>query len=208
MTAPCDDRCLRRIDEASNHRAAAHHHDSGRWAVAANGWPGLGQVLIALLGGTLSAGGANVINQVYDADIDQVMKRTSKRPLPTDRGRRSVGIGVSASFLGLLGFLVLGFGDDVARRLPQPRRISGIRVRLHDGPQAFLHPEHRAGRRRGGLFPALIGYAAVTGNLSIVAWLMFGIIFYWTPAALLGTVTEVRVRLPRSRHPHAPRRGR
>jgi protoheme IX farnesyltransferase len=53
--------------------------------VAADGWPGLGLILVTLLGGTLAAGGANVINQVYDADIDKLMRRTASRPLPTDR---------------------------------------------------------------------------------------------------------------------------
>ena len=52
-------------------------------AVAADGWPGLGLIVAALIGGTLSAGGANVINQVYDDDIDRLMRRTAERPLPT-----------------------------------------------------------------------------------------------------------------------------
>lgn len=51
-------------------------------ALAADGWPGLGLILLTLLGGMLTAGGANALNQWYDRDIDAIMARTSARPLP------------------------------------------------------------------------------------------------------------------------------
>ena len=53
--------------------------------LADGGWPGWGLAIATLVGGTLSAAGANVINQVMDADIDRVMRRTRGRPLPTHR---------------------------------------------------------------------------------------------------------------------------
>ncbi|NNC75811.1 MAG: UbiA family prenyltransferase, partial [Acidimicrobiia bacterium] len=53
--------------------------------VASGGWPDWWLVVAALVGGTLSAGGANAINNAIDHDIDQVMKRTSRRPVPTSR---------------------------------------------------------------------------------------------------------------------------
>ncbi|NNK91562.1 MAG: UbiA family prenyltransferase, partial [Acidimicrobiia bacterium] len=53
--------------------------------VATGGWPDWWLVLATLIGGTLSAGGANAINNAIDHDIDQLMRRTSRRPVPTDR---------------------------------------------------------------------------------------------------------------------------
>ena len=71
--------------------------------VAAEGWPGLGLVLATLVGGTLSAAGANTINQVLDRDIDRVMRRTSGRPLPTDRITPGHAM-VFGTALGVAGF--------------------------------------------------------------------------------------------------------
>ncbi|MEN8041119.1 MAG: heme o synthase [Actinomycetota bacterium] len=147
--------------------------------VAAGGWPGWALVILVLIGGTLSAGGANVLNQVYDADIDGIMERTSRRPIPTGRvSPRSAT--VFGLILGLAGFVVLAVGSTL---------LAGV---LSLVAFAFYVLVYSMFLKRSttqniviggaaGAVPALIGWAAVTGDLSVAAWVMFAIIFYWTP---------------------------
>jgi protoheme IX farnesyltransferase len=147
--------------------------------VAADGWPGLALVLFALVGGTLSAGGANVINQVYDADIDRIMSRTRHRPIPTNRVSPAAAM-VFGLALGTLGFLVLWFGTTP---------LAGVLSLIAFGFYVFVYTMilKRSSTQNiviggaAGAVPALIGWAAVTGDLSLSAWVMFAIIFFWTP---------------------------
>jgi protoheme IX farnesyltransferase len=147
--------------------------------VAANGWPGLTPILFALLGGTLSAGGANVINQVYDADIDRIMSRTRHRPIPTNR----VSPAAATTFgllLGAAGFLVLWFGTT-----PLAGMLSlvayGFYVLVYTMVLKRSSTQNIVIGGAAGAVPALIGWAAVTGDLALAAWVMFAIIFFWTP---------------------------
>ncbi len=147
--------------------------------VAARGWPGWWLVLATVVGGTLSAAGANVINCWYDRDIDAVMKRTRTRPLVTGliapTSALTFGIVLGASAFALLWatttlaaaclslaallFYVFVYTVWLKRRTPQNIVIGGA----------------------AGAFPPLVGWAAVTGDLSLAAWVMFAIIFFWTP---------------------------
>ena len=148
-------------------------------AVAAGGWPGLTLVIVTLVGGALSAGGANVINQVYDDDIDRVMRRTDGRPLPTNRVTKGAAT-VFGIVLGVAGFVVLSVGATL---------LAGV---LSVVAYLFYVFVYTMALKRSttqniviggaaGAMPALIGWAAVTGDLAIGAWVMFGIIFFWTP---------------------------
>ena len=149
--------------------------------VAANGWPGFGKLLAALLGGYLSAGAANATNMVIDRDIDARMKRTASRPTVTSRipGPRAlafsmlmaaasvtvlaVGANLLAAMLSLAGlvFYVVVYTLLLKRRTTQNIVIGGA----------------------AGCFPPLVGWAAVTGDLhGALAWYLFAIIFVWTPA--------------------------
>jgi protoheme IX farnesyltransferase len=148
-------------------------------AVAAGGWPGLGLVVVTLIGGALAAGGANVINQVYDEDIDRIMRRTENRPLPTDRvnKRQAIMFGV---VLGVAGFLVLAVGTTLLAGL-----LSVVAYLFYVFVYTMLLKRSSTQNivlgGAAGAIPALIGWAAVTGDLAIGAWVMSGIIFYWTP---------------------------
>jgi protoheme IX farnesyltransferase len=148
-------------------------------AVAAGGWPGTWLVLATLIGGTLSAGGANAINCWYDRDIDRVMKRTRGRPLPAGaiEPERALAFGImlAASSFALLWlgttplaavlsltallFYVFVYTVWLKRRTPQNIVIGGA----------------------AGAFPPVVGWAAVTGSLALEPLLMFAIIFMWTP---------------------------
>jgi len=147
--------------------------------VAAGGWPRTALVLWTLLGGTLAAGGANAINCYVDRDIDGIMPRTRRRPLPSHRvaPRNALvfGIGLGsisffqmwatvnllAATLALAGllFYVFVYTIGLKRTTPQNIVIGGA----------------------AGAVPALVGWAAVTGTLELPALALFAIIFYWTP---------------------------
>ena len=147
--------------------------------VAADGWPGTGLVLATLVGGTLSAGGANAINQVIDRDIDAVMRRTKARPLPTDR----VGLAGALAFgaaLGVLGFGWLWLTTNLAAALVA---TAGLLFYVF-AYSLFLKRSTAQNIVIGGAagaVPPLVGWAAVTGELALPAWIMFALIFFWTP---------------------------
>ena len=147
--------------------------------LAERGWPSTWLIVATLIGGTLAAGGANAINQVADRDIDELMRRTSARPLP--RGNvtpsRALVFGlalgaVSAIWLsltvnllaaglaiGALGFYVLVYSYYLKRSTTQNIVLGGA----------------------AGAAPPVIGWAAVTGQVGIEPLFLFLIVFYWTP---------------------------
>ena len=147
--------------------------------LAAGGIPNLWLVLGTLVGGIISASSANAFNCYIDRDIDRVMDRTKKRPLVTgelsDRealvfawvsGVASVlwlGLRVNwlAAMLSLAAilFYVLVYTLVLKRRTPQNIVWGGV----------------------AGCMPVLIGWAAVTGELTWAPVILFGIVFLWTP---------------------------
>lgn len=147
--------------------------------VAADGWPGWGLVLATLIGGTLSAGGANTINQVADRDIDRIMARTSGRPIPTDRvePRRALVFGIA---LGILGFVVLAASSNV---LAATISTAGLLfyVFIYTLWLKRSSAQNIVLGGAAGAVPALVGWAAVTDDLGLAPWIMFAIVFFWTP---------------------------
>lgn len=135
--------------------------------------------LTALLCIAIGAGASGAINMWYDADIDAVMTRTQGRPIPQGRVTKEEALGfgcvlsagsvivmglgvnwVAAAILALtIGFYVFVYTMWLKRRTPQNIVIGGA----------------------AGAFPPMIGWAAVTGDLSLLPVLLFAIIFMWTP---------------------------
>jgi protoheme IX farnesyltransferase len=147
--------------------------------LAADGWPGTWLVAATLIGGTLSAGGANTINQVVDADIDRVMRRTRSRPLPTDRvkSRNALFFGTALGFAGFIWLLVT---------VNLPAAILSTLALLFYVFVYTLYLKRSSTQNiviggAAGAVPALVGWAAVTGGLAPPAWVLFAIIFFWTP---------------------------
>ena len=148
-------------------------------AVAAGGWPDTWLVLATLIGGTLSAAGANTLNQVADRDIDEKMRRTRRRPVPTHRipARNAVVFGV---MLGIAGFGVLWASSNLLAALLS---TAGLLFYVF---VYTLYLKRRSVQNiviggAAGAMPPLVGWAAVTGSLALPAWLMFAVVFYWTP---------------------------
>jgi protoheme IX farnesyltransferase len=147
--------------------------------LAARGIPRLDLMVWTLLGGTMAAGAANAINQVLDRDIDLLMTRTRRRPLPAHAitpedalvfglalgvvafAELALLVNLLAAFLTLLAmaFYVVVYTLLMKRSTPQNIVIGGL----------------------AGALPPLIGWVAVTGNIALPAIVLVGIVFYWTP---------------------------
>ncbi len=147
--------------------------------VAQDGLPPLWLIVATVAGGTLSAGGANALNMYIDRDIDAVMDRTANRPLVTGEVRPNealwfaiaieavavvflaVVVNVLAAALALAAclFYVFVYTIWLKRTSKQNIVIGGA----------------------AGAAPALIGWAAVTNSLGWAPWIMFFIVFLWTP---------------------------
>lgn len=147
--------------------------------IAAGGWPGLGLFLVVFVGGYMAAGAANAFNMVIDRDIDGRMKRTAQRPTVTDR-ISSRDATIFATALMVLSFLLLWWGANLTTALLAMAGL-GWYVLIYT-----LYMKRRFWSNiviggAAGAFPPLVGWAAVTGDVSLFAWYLFLIIFFWTP---------------------------
>jgi protoheme IX farnesyltransferase len=143
-----------------------------------------------LVGGTLAAGAANAINCYLDRDIDEIMVRTRRRPLPAHQvapvdalmfglgltvvsfGLLALTTNLVAAFLTLLavGFYVIVYTLLLKRHTPQNIVLGGA----------------------AGALPPVIGWAAVTGDITLPALLLFAIVFYWTPPHFWALSLRIR----------------
>ena len=147
--------------------------------LAAGGWPSTWLVLATLIGGTLSAGGANAINCYIDRDIDEVMPRTRRRPLPMHRiaPRNALLFG---SMLGLIACAFLWIVvNPLAAGLASAALLFYVFVYTLGMKRAT--PQNIVIGGAAGAMPVLVGWAAVTGTIELPALAMFAIVFYWTP---------------------------
>lgn len=147
--------------------------------IAARGWPGTWLVLTTLIGGTLSAAGANALNCYIDRDIDGVMRRTSKRPLPSHQVAPSHAL-VFGIALGAFGFLWLGlFTNWLAASVSTAALL--FYVFVYTRWLKRNSPQNIVIGGAAGAAPALVGWAAVTNQINLPAWVLFAVVFYWTP---------------------------
>ena len=147
--------------------------------VAAGGFPRMSLVLWTLLGGTLSAGGANAINCFIDRDIDEVMPRTRKRPLPQHRIEPANAL-VFGVTLGLIAFVQLWATVNLISAVLSTAALL-FYVFVYTVGMKRSTPQNIVIGGAAGAAPALVGWAAVTGTVELPAIVLFGIIFYWTP---------------------------
>lgn len=147
--------------------------------VAEGGWPGTWLVLVTLIGGSLAAGGANAINMYIDRDIDALMERTKNRPLVTGLIQPRSAL-VFAVALEVVAFAVLWAGANLlAACLALSATLFYVFVY-----SLWLKRTSRQNIVIGGAagaVPVLVGWAAVTGSLAWTPWLLFLLIFLWTP---------------------------
>jgi protoheme IX farnesyltransferase len=147
--------------------------------VAKGGWPAFSLILITLIGGSLAAGGANAINMYIDRDIDALMERTKNRPLVTGLidPRNALVFAIS---LEILAFAVLWAG---ANFLSACLALSAtfFYVFVYSLWLKRTSKQNIVIGGAAGAVPVLVGWAAVTNSLSWTPWLLFLLIFLWTP---------------------------
>jgi len=147
--------------------------------VADSGWPGTWLVIVTLVGGSLAAGGANAINMWIDRDIDALMERTKNRPLVTGLIAPRSAL-VFAITLEVAAFAVLWAGTNLlAACLALSATLFYVFVY-----SLWLKRTSRQNIVIGGAagaVPVLVGWAAVTASLAWTPWLLFLVIFLWTP---------------------------
>ncbi|MEA2478740.1 MAG: heme o synthase [Thermoleophilaceae bacterium] len=143
------------------------------------GSPTLGLVALTCLGGALSAGGAGAINHYFDRDIDALMTRTAGRPVPS--GRVAPGAALAYGIgLGIASFVLLSLTVNL---LAAALALSGLLgyVLVYTVWLKRSTPQNIVIGGAAGAVPPLVGWAAVTGSLSVDAVLLFAIVFFWTP---------------------------
>ncbi|MEH1869376.1 MAG: heme o synthase [Nostoc sp.] len=136
-------------------------------------------LLVTLTGGTLAAASAQTINCIYDRDIDYDMERTRHRPMPSGKVQPRDAL-IFAIALATISFTLLAvFANLLAALLAFSGIVFYILVYTHWLKRHT--PQNIVVGGAAGAIPALVGWAAVTGTLSWSAWLIFAIVFLWTP---------------------------
>ncbi len=170
--------------------------------LAAEGWPGWWLVVATLIGGTLSAGGANALNNVVDRDIDQLMRRTARRPLPSHHitADNAARFGIA---LGVAGFLWLwAFANVLAASISTGALLFYVFAYTLYLKRTTRHNIVIGGA--AGAAPVLVGWAAVTGSLALPAWILFAVVFYWTPPHFWALALRYREDYARASIPMLP----
>ncbi len=151
----------------------------GAMFIAARGFPGWLPLLGVLVGGYMSAGAAGVFNMVYDRDIDVRMKRTASRPTVTSviSSRDALIFG---TLLTLGSFLAIALTTNVLAALLSWAGIAFYVIIYTMWLKRSTWQNIVIGGAAGAV-PPLVGWAAVTGDLSLLAWFLFALVFFWTP---------------------------
>ncbi len=147
--------------------------------IASEGRVDLFTLFITLIGGTLAAAAAQVMNCIYDRDIDYEMLRTRARPIPSGRVQSRHAF-IFAVILAIFSFSLFAvFVNLLSGLLAMSGIVFYMLVYTHllkrNSPQNIV-----IGGAAGSI-PPLVGWAAVTGDLSWAPWILFAIIFLWTP---------------------------
>ncbi|NJO85291.1 MAG: protoheme IX farnesyltransferase [Blastochloris sp.] len=166
--------------------------------IAADGRPDLITLLLTLFGGALAAGGSAALNQFFDRDMDARMNRTARRPIPSRR--------ISPTNALLFGLALLAWSTAILSL------VNVLAALLALGGAVYYVVIYTLVLKRNtvlniligggaGAMPVLVGWAAVTGSLNFEAWLLFAIIFFWTPPhswalALLVNTDYARANVP------------
>jgi protoheme IX farnesyltransferase len=137
------------------------------------------EAFAAILFIALGAGASGSLNMWWDADIDAVMKRTARRPVPSGRvpGGEALAVGVALSGISIV---MLGLATNLAAAGLLAFTIFFYAV-VYSMWLKRLTPQNIVIGGAAGAFPPMIGWVCATGSVSVEAFLMFAIIFMWTP---------------------------
>jgi heme o synthase len=170
--------------------------------LAANGLPELWLVAVVLVGGSLAAGAANALNCYIDRDIDQVMRRTRRRPLPAHRvsPRSALVFGLVLAVVSVA--LMAAFTNLLAAGLTLAAIVYYDVVYTLWLKRTTWQNTVWGGAC--GAAPVLIGWAAVTGSLAAPAWVLFAVVFLWQPPHFYALAIKFRDDYARAGIPMLP----
>ena len=147
--------------------------------LAQGGVPSVWLMVAVVVGGTLAAGGANALNQFVDRDIDDLMRRTRNRPLPSHAisPRAALVFGIALSVISFVWLALL------------VNLLSALLALSATAFYVFVYtiwlkrstPNNIVIGGAAGCVPVLVAWASVTGSVGIPALVLFAIVFYWTP---------------------------
>lgn len=170
--------------------------------LAAGGWPELPLALYTLLGGSLAAAGANVLNCFVDADIDALMPRTAHRASATGQ--------VSPKQTFIFGMILSALAVAVLYFLTNPlaAALGALAIIFYVGVYTLLLKRRTAQNivwgGIAGCFPILIGWAAITDSLDWPALWLFLVVFLWTPPHYWPLAIQYREQYARAEIPMLP----
>jgi protoheme IX farnesyltransferase len=174
----------------------------GGMFLAARGVPPFGILAATLIGGAAASGGASSLNHYFDRDIDERMHRTRDRPLPAHRVSTRVAV-VWGLALNVIAFLILAlFANLLAATLALAGTVFYILVYTVWLKRTTAQNIVIGGA--AGAIPPLVGWAAITGSLDLAAWLLFAIVFFWTPAHFWALALLIRDDYERAGVPMLP----
>ena len=151
----------------------------GGLVIGGRAWPSLSLTFWTLLGGALAAGGSSALNQFIDRELDKNMQRTAKRPIADGRLTAAEGLAFGLGLSLVSYYLLACFVNGLAALLS----LAGIvyYVILYSLWLKKATVQNIVIGGGAGAIPPMVGYAAATGNLGWTAWILFAIIFMWTP---------------------------
>ena len=170
--------------------------------VAEKGVPPIRLIALTVLGGALAAGGANAMNMVYDRDIDALMERTKNRPLVTGliSPRAAVAFAV---LLEIAAFVLLATAVNLLSAVLAVS-ATAFYVGVYTMWLKRSSPQNIVIGGAAGAVPVLVGWSAVTGRLALAPFLMFGLIFLWTPPHFWALAVRYRDDYSAARVPMLP----
>jgi len=158
--------------------------------LAQRGIPSPALIFWTLLGGTLAAGSANAINCYLDRDIDLLMARTRRRPLPAHEVEPANAV-VFGIVLGVLSFTVLTLFVNLLSAFLALLAIA-FYVVIYTMLMKRSTPQNIVIGGAAGALPPVIGWTAVTGDVGVPALLLFALVFYWTPPHFWALSLRIR----------------
>jgi len=151
----------------------------GGLVIGGKAWPSFSLTVWTLIGGALAAGGSSALNQYIDRELDKNMQRTAKRPLADGRLTDAEGLSFGIALSLISYYLLACFVNGLAALLS----LAGIiyYVILYSLWLKKATVQNIVIGGGAGAIPPMVGYAAATGTLDWTAWILFAIIFMWTP---------------------------
>ena len=171
-------------------------------AIAYQGLPPLALIIPTLLGGAMAAGSANCINCYIDRDIDQIMGRTQRRSLPAGRVEPGQAL-IFGVMLGVGAFFILTIFVNLLSAVLACSAIL-FYVFVYTLGLKRTSAQNIVIGGAAGAVPVLVGWAAITNNLSLTAIWLFAIIYYWTPPHFWALSLLIQKDYEKARIPMLP----